>query len=47
MRSTVSGKETERHESRCDSCGLWYLFVHGTADGRFLCRLCLALTPDK
>jgi hypothetical protein len=44
---TVSTKETERNGSRCDSCGLWYPFVHSTGDGRFLCRLCLALSADK
>jgi hypothetical protein len=43
MRSTVSAKETERHGSRCDACGLWFLYLHPGADGRFMCRLCLAL----
>jgi hypothetical protein len=41
---TVSTRETERLGSRCDSCGLWFEFVHPSADGRFLCGVCLALT---
>jgi hypothetical protein len=41
--STVSHKQTERCGSRCDSCGLWFEFVHRSAGGRFLCRMCLEL----
>jgi hypothetical protein len=41
--STVSQKKTERHTERCDQCRLWFEFLHPGADGRFLCRTCLAL----
>lgn len=44
MSRTVSTKQTERHGSRCDACGLWYEFLHATADGRFLCRMCLEVS---
>jgi len=40
---TVSAKETERHGSRCDSCGLWFEYVHAGPRGTFLCRMCLEL----
>jgi hypothetical protein len=40
---TVSTKPTERHGSRCDACGLWFESLHPSADGRFLCRMCLTL----
>jgi hypothetical protein len=43
MRTGVSQKKTERHAERCDSCGLWFEFLHPSADGRFLCRMCLTL----
>jgi hypothetical protein len=40
---TVSAKETSTRTECCDECGLWFRFVHPSADGRFLCRLCLEL----
>ena len=40
---TVSTRETERHGSRCDSCDLWFEFVHRSPGGRYLCRMCLEL----
>jgi len=44
--STVSTKQTERHGSRCDACGLWFLYLHPGADGRFLCAVCAVLAYD-
>jgi hypothetical protein len=41
--STVSTKQTERHGSRCDACGLWFLYLHPSAGGRFLCAVCVRL----
>jgi hypothetical protein len=38
--STVSTKQTERHGSRCDACGLWFQYLHPGAGGRFLCSMC-------
>ena len=44
---TVSTKETPVHSSRCNSCHLWFRFVHLSADGRFLCGVCLALNCQE
>jgi hypothetical protein len=41
--STVSRKQTERHESGCDVCGLWFLYLQPGTDGRFLCAVCVRL----
>jgi hypothetical protein len=44
MRSeSVSQKKTEPHTERCDSCGLWFAYLHPGADGRFLCSVCIRL----
>jgi hypothetical protein len=48
MRSkTVSQKKTERHTERCDSCGLWFLYLHPGTDGRYLCSVCVRLEPGN
>jgi len=44
---TVSTKPTERHGSRCDACGLWFEYLHSSASGRFLCRMCLELAGEN
>jgi hypothetical protein len=44
---TVSTKPTERHGSRCDACGLWFEYLHSSASGRFLCRVCLELEGEN
>jgi hypothetical protein len=41
--STVRAKETSTNTERCDRCRLWFEFLHPSADGRFLCRMCLTL----
>jgi hypothetical protein len=45
--SIVSAKETRTNTERCDSCGLWFEFLHPCADGRDLCRLCLELEGGR
>jgi hypothetical protein len=34
--STLSTKQTARHSSRCDSCSLWFAFVHAATGGRYV-----------
>jgi hypothetical protein len=43
MNRTVSVKPTAELGSRCDSCGLWYRFLHPASGGRFLCPMCAAI----
>jgi hypothetical protein len=43
----VSAKETERHGSRCDACGLWFDYLHASNDGRFLCPMCIRLEGEN
>ena len=43
MRSTVSVKPIATLTEQCSQCGLWFEFLHPSADGRFMCRMCLAL----
>jgi len=45
--STVSAKETSTHTECCDGCGLWFESLHPSADGRYLCRLCLELSGNN
>jgi hypothetical protein len=40
---TVSTKQTATLGSRCDSCRLWFEYVHAGPRGTFLCRMCLEL----
>jgi hypothetical protein len=41
--SIVSAKETSTHTERCAGCGLYYEWLHASADGRFLCWICIRL----
>jgi hypothetical protein len=43
--NTVTHKQTASAGSRCDGCGLWFEYLHPTADDRrFLCRMCLEVS---
>jgi hypothetical protein len=44
---TVSAKPTATLSERCDHCGLWFEFLHPTAGGRCLCRVCLELAGEN
>jgi hypothetical protein len=43
MSRTVSVKPIATLTEQCSQCGLWFEFLHPSADGRFLCRMCLTL----
>jgi hypothetical protein len=40
MNRTVSVKPTAELGSRCDSCRLWYRFLHPASGGKALCPMC-------
>jgi hypothetical protein len=44
---SVSTKQTRQHGSQCDVCKLWFAYLHPGANGRFLCRMCVALEPGN
>jgi hypothetical protein len=47
MSRIVSVKPTTMLTERCDECGLFYEWLHASADGRFLCGLCIRLEPGN
>jgi hypothetical protein len=47
VRRTVSTKETGTHTEQCDSCGLWFEYLHPSPGGHFLCSVCIRLEGGK
>jgi hypothetical protein len=45
--SIVSAKETRTNTEQCDSCGLWFEFLHPSAGGRDLCSVCVRLKGEN
>jgi hypothetical protein len=47
MTRTVSVKPIATLTEQCGQCGLWFEFTHPSADGRFLCSVCIRLEGEN
>jgi hypothetical protein len=47
MSRTVSVKPIATLTEQCDSCGLWFEYLHPSPGGHFLCSVCIRLEVGK